>query len=169
MKKTSFILLILCILICSASVFSLSRAQGFDGITHPDNLTAEQDENVSITWEVTISSVGGNQTFNVFKDGVKIGSDLPWSLIGNKGTITINPPTNIVGTFNISITVYDGLGNSISDDVELTVTTPGGYSNIWVYVIAGGILGAIFLIMFFNRRKIAKMIERNKNLNDNPF
>jgi hypothetical protein len=110
---------------------------------------------------VTILTVGGNQTFFVYRNGTTIVNNQTWEHLGTQGTIEIYPETSnlILGTYNVSITVNNGLGHSISDDVFMAVIEPAGISNLWVYIIAIGIFSALFLVTYFNRRRLTKQLE----------
>ncbi|MBN2156032.1 MAG: hypothetical protein JW776_08315 [Candidatus Lokiarchaeota archaeon] len=136
------------------------HAQGFDSITHPDDFSVQAGDEISITWVVTIDSVGSNPTYDVFRDGVKFISAFTWNLEGGEGTIIINPPTDLEPKiYNITIVVNDGLGNTISDEVWMTIIPASAPTNIWVYVAGGVILGLMLLIMTISRNRIAKKVE----------
>lgn len=158
MKRRSFVIFSILLILCTLSTISLTNAQDFDSISHPDNLTIKEGEETSITWVVSIVSVT-TPTYDVSRDGIVYLSDYIWELEGTTGIITIyeigkNLP---IGVYSYSIVVKDGNGHVISDEVLVTVKAKSEFSqwweNWWTYIVFGVLLIGFMTSMVLIRRR----------------
>ena len=158
LKRRSILTFILISFICSIALVSIANAQDFTSISQPPDFTVKQNENASITWEVSISSVT-TPTYDVYRNGIAYISDFDWVLEGTTGEITIHIETDNLGLFNYSITVKDGAGHEISDEVFVTIEGRTGLGEWWtaksgwVYVVFGTVLVGSMVAMALMRRK----------------
>jgi hypothetical protein len=101
----------------------------------------------------------------VYRNGIIYISDFTWELDGTTGIVSINVETQYLGQFNYTITVKDGAGAEISDEVFVTIEGRSGFGEWWtsgsgwVYVVFGTVLVVSMTLMVFMRRKGFKKSE----------
>jgi len=138
----------------------MTSAQGFDSISQPPDFSIKQNEEASITWEVTIDSVT-TPTFDVYINSIAYISDFSWILVGTTGTITINVDSaRNPGIYNYTIVVDDGDGHTILDEVMITIEERSRIS-IWFerygyYIVFGTILVVFMTLLVLNRQRAFK-------------
>ncbi|TFG17226.1 MAG: hypothetical protein EU530_10940 [Promethearchaeota archaeon] len=157
MKRQIIPILIISTVIFSLCLIPLITAQGFDSISHPPDITVKQNDNLSISWFVTISSVT-TPTYDVYRNGIVYISGFEWELIEGTGDISIIIDTGVsLGVYNYTIVVKDGAGHQISDEVLVTIEGRSGFavwwSEWWVYLVFGTLLVGVMTAMVFIRRK----------------
>lgn len=117
-------------------------------ITHPPDIeTYQGDLGINVEW------TGADlhpSTYEITMNGTLIGSGL-WN--ASSDTWTINFDTSPTGEFTLVITLYDTSGNSVSDTVEVTITSPdnGTTLMITIGIAVGGI--AIVIVIITKKRK----------------
>jgi len=158
LKRRIIPILIISSVICSLCLIPLINAQDFDSISHPPDFTVKQnDDNLSITWEVAIDAVT-TPTYDVYRNGISYISGFEWELDGGVGIISIIVETDLIlGVYNYTVVVKDGDGHEISDEVMVTIEGRSGFaiwwSEWWIYLVFGTLLVGAMTAMVFIRRK----------------
>jgi len=144
--------------ICTIGLVSFSHAQGFDSISSPPDITVKKGKDSSITWRVSITTVS-NPTYGIYNNSIVYFEGYTWELgSDDTASFTIYLDTSTVGVYNYTIKVQDGLGNSIQDEVIVTIESrsaagvwwsEGG----WIYIVSGVVLVGFMTAMVFMRQK----------------
>jgi hypothetical protein len=109
-------------------------------LSSPSDQQVTLGEDAEITWVVTSTAYprGGYQ---LILDGGLIDSGT-WNN-GENLILTVTNPSQ-VGTYNVTVYVEDGYGNSLSDQVQLQVNAPP--ADYTLPIIIGGVVGAVVIV-----------------------
>jgi len=136
-------------------------------ITHPDDYLVYRDESTTLSWIITDTSIFGNVLYDLYINGELV----------QEGSWTVSTPivaavdTTIIGVYNYTLIIYDGLGGSNNDTImveiiEKIINTDNLGNPNYIGIIISLLLISIGIIMsIISKIQVNKKLEINRHKN----